>query len=193
MPRTGPGRIDKEPVMKSYRWIPEDGPGMEHLALRQEGDMIIAQGVVIGGRFGADYGASYTIRCDAAWRVRHARVEVAGGGVLELFADGQGAWRGVDGAPIEELAGCIDIDLTASCFTNTLPIRRLGNALDERQAIDVAYVRIPELTVEKAGQAYSRLGANRYRYEGVANGFQAELEVDEDGLVVRYPGLFRRT
>lgn len=178
--------------MKICRWIPEHGSGMEHLALRQEGGAIVAQGVVIGGRFGDDYGASYTIHCDAAWRVRHAVIEVAGGGQLELFADGKGHWQGADGAPIEQLAGCIDIDLTASCFTNTLPIRRMQDALAERQAIDVAYVRIPGLTVEKAEQAYTRLGPGLYRYEGVAAGFRAELEVDEDGLVLQYPGLFKR-
>jgi len=178
--------------MKSHRWKPEEGPGMEHLALRQEGDVVLAQGAVIGGRYGEDYGAFYSIRCDAAWRVRHVRIEVAGGGRLELYADGEGHWQDSEGAPVEALDGCIDIDLTASCFTNTLPIRRLHRVLDERQTIDVAYVRIPELTVEKAEQAYTRLGAHLYRYEGVAAGFQAELEVDEDGLVVRYPGLFKR-
>ena len=178
--------------MKSVRWIPESGPGMEHLALRQEEDAVIAQGVVIGGRCGDDYGASYAIRCDLAWRVRHAVIEVAGGGQLQLFADGEGHWQGVDGAPIDQLAGCIDIDLTASCFTNTLPIRRLGDALARRQEIDVAWVWIPELKVERARQAYARLGANQYRFESVGRGFQADLEVDGDGLVVRYPGLFKR-
>ena len=178
--------------MKLCRWIPDEGPGMEHLALRQEGDTIVAQGVVIGGRFGADYGASYTIHCDAAWRVRHALVEVAGGGELELVADGEGHWQGVDGAPIEQLDGCIDIDLTASCFTNTLPIRRLGDALAQRREIDVAWVWIPELKVEKAKQAYTRLGADRYRFEGLGSGFQADLQVDGEGLVVHYPGLFNR-
>ena len=178
--------------MKSYRWTPEDGPGMEHLALRREGDVILAQGAVIGGRHGEDYGAFYSIRCDAAWRVRHALVEVAGGGRLELYADGEGHWQDSEGAPVEALAGCVDIDLTASCFTNTLPIRRLHGVLDLRQEIDVAWVWIPELKVEKAKQAYARLGAGTYRFESVGRDFQADLQVDDDGLVVRYPGLFSR-
>nr|WP_267873671.1 putative glycolipid-binding domain-containing protein [Massilia sp. Se16.2.3] len=91
------------------------------------------------------------------------------------------------------LDGCIDIDLTASCFTNTLPIRRLGAALTERQPIDVAWVWIPELRVEKARQAYTRLDDARVRFESVGTGFQADLTVDGDGFVLDYPGLFRRT
>jgi len=178
--------------MKSYRWTPEDGEGMEHLALRQEGDLVLAQGAVVGGRDGEDYGAFYSIRCDAAWRVRHALVEVAGGGRLELYADGEGRWQDSEGAPIEALAGCVDIDLTASCFTNTLPIRRLHGVLEVRQEIDVAWVWIPELKVEKARQAYTRLAADSYRFESVGRDFQADLQVDDDGLVVRYPGLFKR-
>ena len=175
--------------MKSYRWIPETGSGLEHLVLGQTNEGIIAQGVVIG----EDFGASYRIACDDSWRVRHAIVDVAGGGHLELFADGDGQWRGGDGAVIEALAGCTDIDLTASCFTNTLPIRRLGDSLGERQVIDVAWMWIPDLKVEKAQQAYTRLGMNAYRFESLGSAFRADLRVDDGGLVVQYPGLFKRT
>ena len=175
--------------MHTCRWIPEAGPGIEHLALRRDGEAILAEGAVVGDGFGA----FYSIRCDHAWRVRHAVVEVAGRGRIELSADGAGSWQDGQGVPIPALAGCIDIDLTASCFTNTLPIRRLGDALAARQAIDVAYVWIPELTVEPARQAYTRLGANLVRFESIGSGFHADLQVDDEGLVVRYPGLFRRT
>lgn len=179
--------------MTACRWIPDAGAGLEHLVLRRDGDALRAQGAVIGGRYGDAYGAFYSIACDAAWRVRHAVVEVAGGGRLELFADGAGSWHDADGTPVAALDGCIDIDLTASCFTNTLPIRRLHSALATRQEIDVAWVWIPELKVEKARQAYARLDGKRVRFESVGTGFQADLIVDGEGLVVDYPGLFRRT
>ena len=178
--------------MHTCRWLSESGKGMEHLVVRRDGDGIAAQGVVIGNGGGAGFGASYAIECDALWRVRHAVVEVAGGARLELFADGAGRWHGQDGAPLPALDGCIDIDLTASCFTNTLPIRRLGSALGQRQSIDVAWVWIPELRVEKARQAYTRLGDGTVRFEGIGTGFQADLTVDDEGFVVDYPGLFRR-
>ncbi|MFC5458571.1 putative glycolipid-binding domain-containing protein [Massilia niabensis] len=186
--------------MHTYRWIPESGIGLEHLTISRHGQSITAQGLVIGGGgdagletgFEAGFGASYVLSCDAAWRVRHATIGVAGGGRLELFADGEGHWRKADGTPLDALAGCIDIDLSASCFTNTLPIRRLGDALGERQEIAVAYVSIPGVTVETARQAYTRCARNLYRFESVDTGFQADLTVDDDGFVLHYPGLFRR-
>ena len=178
--------------MAVYRWCPYDGSGLEHLVVHRDGDTISAHGVVIGERDGLRHGTRYVIECDSAWRVRHALIEVAGGARLELFADGEGHWHGRDGAPIAALDGCIDIDLTASCFTNTLPIRRLGGVPGERRVIDVAWVWIPELTVQAAPQAYTLLDDGRYRFEGVGSGFQANLTVDDEGFVVDYPGLFRR-
>jgi hypothetical protein len=42
-------------------------------------------------------------------------------------------------------------------------------------------------------QRYRCLEAGRlYRYEAVDRSFAADLTVDEDGLVVDYPGLFHR-
>lgn len=41
-------------------------------------------------------------------------------------------------------------------------------------------------------QAYTRLADGRYLYEGPLGGFQAALEVDEDGVALHYPALFRR-
>jgi len=178
--------------MDTYRWISQTGAGIEHLAVWEEGDGIAAQAVVIGDDEGATYGVIYRIDCDAAWRVRRAAIEVVGGGRLVLFSDGAGRWHGGDGQALAQLDGCIDIDITATPFTNTLPIRRLGAALAQRRTIEVAWVHVPELRVEKAVQAYTRLGANRYRYESVGSDFEAELEVDDEGFVVRYPGLFSR-
>lgn len=175
--------------MDICRWIPETGTGLEHLTLRQTGDGLLAQGAVIGD----DFGAFYSIRCDTAWRVRHAIVEMAGVGRLELHADGAGHWQDGQGAPIDALDGCIDIDLTASCFTNTLPSRRLGGALAARQEIVVAWVHLPALRVESARQAYTRLAPHLVHFESLGTGFTAELTVDDDGLVVHYPGLFHRT
>jgi hypothetical protein len=42
-------------------------------------------------------------------------------------------------------------------------------------------------------QAYTRLGDRLYLFEALdASGFKAELAVDEEGIVLDYPQLFRR-
>ena len=44
----------------------------------------------------------------------------------------------------------------------------------------------------KRQQRYTNLGGGRYRFESLDDDFTADLTVDEAGLVVDYPGLFRR-
>ena len=55
-----------------------------------------------------------------------------------------------------------------------------------------AWVRFPELTVEPLTQCYERTGDRLYRYSSGGGAFTADIEVDELGLVVRYPPLWER-
>jgi hypothetical protein len=180
-------------MTRSWRWTTYEGKGVEHVAIAESADGIIADGVVIGPDTAALFGCSYTIRCDARWRVRQVEVRVAGGVHLVLRADGEGRWSGKNGDPLPLLDGCIDVDLTCTPFTNTLPIRRLNDALRVRQEITVAYITLPEASVMPSRQAYTKLDANRYLFESISNPFRAEIETDADGFVLHYPGLFDRT
>ena len=57
----------------------------------------------------------------------------------------------------------------------------------------MAWVGAPALTVQPQAQAYTRLADRRYLFETLdGSGFRAELPVDDDGIVVDYPDLFRR-
>jgi hypothetical protein len=57
----------------------------------------------------------------------------------------------------------------------------------------MAWVFGPDLRVRPQAQAYTRLAERLYLFENLdGSGFQAELAVDEDGIVLDYPGLFRR-
>jgi hypothetical protein len=181
-------------VNRVVRWVPDAGVGAEHLAIRSTPEGTVAEGVVVGARGGTSYGLRYCVRCDALWRVREAVLSLAGEErCLYLRADGEGNWRDQDGRSVEVLRGCVDIDISATPFTNTLPIRRLGLALGEAREILVAYVPVPALAPEPVRQRYTRLEAGQlYRYEGLFRGYAGELTVDGDGLVLDYPGTFRR-
>ena len=98
-----------------------------------------------------------------------------------------GLWSGKDKPP--GFSDCVDVDLGFTPATNTLPIRRLRLAVGGKREIAVAWLRWPELRLERALQRYERLAEDRYRYS--SNGFSAELVVDEHGLVVDYEGLWR--
>lgn len=179
-------------MQRAYRWRSEDGTGLEHLSLQQRDDVIVADGVVIGDCGDGPFGCSYRICCDRGWRVRSLELHAAGGDLLILTSDGGGHWRDGDGADQAQLSGCIDVDIAATPFTNTLAIRRLGSALQGRTGIPVVYIPVPSLAPRRLEQAYTPLADGRYLYEGPIGSFQAVLELDADGLVLRYPSLFTR-
>ena len=176
------------------RWQNWAGDSLEHLVLRIGQGGATADSAILGTAEGDAFAARYHVACDRDWRVQTAAVHVTGvEQSLELASDGAGRWRDGAGNRLAELDGAIDIDITATPFTNTLPIRRLG--LGERAAAEfvVAYVRLPELRVTAERQRYTCLDNGRhYRFESLDGGFMREIEVDVDGLVVTYPGLFRR-
>jgi uncharacterized protein len=185
-------------VEREVMWAPWEGPGLEHLRLVTNDDGVVASGLVMGLEAGRPFRIGYEIRCDERWRVREVRVAtpVSGPPVLELLADGEGHWKRGGGEPVPELDGCIDVDISATPFTNTLPIRRLGLEPGESEELTVTYVRVPELLVGPERQRYGCLEAKAdgglYRFEALPSGFTAKLPVDAEGLVLDYPGLFRR-
>jgi hypothetical protein len=183
-------------VKRSYRWATEQGGGLEHVELETGETGVTAEGVLIGPAGGRLFACSYLLCCDEHWRVRRLDVHVAGKGRVSLRADGAGNWTDADGTPLPALQGCMDVDLSGSPFTNTLPIRRLGDTLQAqaqaRQEIRVAYVDLPKLDVQPVSQAYTRVAPDRVRFESLSRPFAADLDVDDDGLVLRYEGLFTR-
>jgi len=185
-------------AMKAARWAKQDGTGLEHLVLNEAADAIVIESAIVGEDEAHAFGLVYRIECDARWQVTRLALKLAGGASLDLHRrEGNNgdahAWSDANGEPQDSLRGCIDVDITATPFTNTLPIRRLQLARGERRVIRVVYVRVPELSVSVVEQAYTCIEPNhRYRYEGLDTGFTADITVDENGLVLDYPGLFKR-
>src|SRR6476620_1501350 len=180
-------------------WTPWASPGLEHLRLVQGDDLILADGLIIGvaEEDGRPFRAHYTIQCDADWHVRELRIDMldAANRRLDLMSDGAGHWADGAGEPLPGLVGCFDVDISATPFTNTPPIRRLALPPGGAPDVNVVYIGLPELTVAPGMQRYTCVasdGGARYRFESRAHDFTAELPVDTQGLVEDYPGLFRR-
>lgn len=181
---------------KRIMWSPWSEPGLEDLLLR-DGAAPTADGIVLGIADRVPFRLRYVIRCDERWRVRSLQIEGSARRTasLELLSDGEGTWRDASGAIVERLSGCIDVDISATPFTNTLPIRRLRLRAAETSEIRVVYVDIPAFEVTAERQRYTCLEpqpTGRYRYQSMPDGTPYELAVDADGIVLDYPGLFRR-
>ncbi|KAF4244274.1 hypothetical protein CNMCM6805_009276 [Aspergillus fumigatiaffinis] len=179
---------------EATRWESIGRNGIEHLHIRTTTGGLVAQSVVVGTRDGAKYGIFYRVVLDANWVVRELEVkDTATDEKQVLSAEGKGKWFDAMGIHMAGLDGCIDIDISATPFTNTLPIRRLQLEPGAAQVLRVPYIPVPALKLVAVEQRYTCLQPNQLcRYEGLTSGFVAELATDEDGFIVDYPGLFRR-
>jgi len=164
----------------------------EHCTLTLRDSGLALVGTVLGAEGGAPVRIEYKVLADAAGMTTAAHVRDLRGFETQTIAlerDAKGNWT-VNGTAAKALKGCTDIDLGCSPSTNTLPIRRLRLAVGGSSTIKAAWVRFPGLDVVKAAQTYTRLDEFTYRYKGGT--FDAELTVDDDGLVAAYAE-WRRT
>jgi len=136
---------------------------------------------------------NYRIECDNKWRTLSARVDGWVGTLLieiEISVDANGHWN-LNGNDCPLVAGCIDVDLNFSPLTNLLPIRRLELNIGQEAPVRAAWLRFPSFELELLEQTYRRTGETSYRYESAGGKFVSDLEVDDFGLVVNYPGLWQ--
>ena len=187
-------------MQREVMWSAWNVAGAEHLLLQVGQNGIVADGLVIGvAERERPFRICYEVRCDADWGARAVQVSVPGSDpappAIDLTADGRGNWTTSSGEPVTELEGCVDVDISVTPFTNTLPIRRLRLDTGKSVELPVAYVDVDKMRTWTEKQRYTRLESNGdglYKYESLDGGFTANLPVDPDGLVLDYPGLFKR-
>ncbi len=186
-----------QPQKQHVFWQPWNEPGFEHLHLQVFSDAVVADSIVVGSDAGEPFRVRYVLRCDEHYRVRDLLLQrLDGEERTVLHADGHGHWTDENGAPLPDFDGCLDVDISATPFTNTLPIRRLQLLPGEAQRIRVVYIAVPSLGVSVAPQCYTCLerhadGAT-WQFRSLGSDFVADLPVDAAGLVIDYPHLFRR-
>ena len=148
-----------------------------------------ATGTQIGAAPGG-YRLDYRLDATDGWRTRSLEIAI-GDRRVRLERDDRDRWR-FDGEPRPDLDDAQDCDLAFSPLTNLMPVRRhgLGDGPGTEDFL-MAWVEVPELTVVASAQRYEhvRPGVVRFVDRGLFEGFTAELELDEDGLAIRYPDL----
>jgi hypothetical protein len=178
---------DREREVAGVVWKATAG-GTDHCVLSHEGGRWLLRGRANGeiGWLGPVF-ATYEVDSDASWVTVAARVEVADDRRLLVRREPDGRWL-ADGEEVPVVDGCDVVDLGFTPATNTCAIGRLALPIGASAEIDAAWVRFPELVVERLPQRYTRTGERSYVYE--SGEFRADLEVDEHGLVVRYDDIW---
>jgi uncharacterized protein len=169
-----------------------DDASFELCCFHRSSEAIHLSGTILAAHESHPLEVTYQIWCDLAWRTREVTIRQREGyehSDLKLFVTGE-IWTEVDRGALLEITDCIDVDIELTPATNALPINRLNLAIGEAGEIQAAWIRVPGLRVVRAHQRYERLNEKLYRYTSIASGFQAEIEVDEFGLPIRYGNIW---
>ena len=191
-------------------WRGTDPARIDAAVITLDGDRLTACGTSTG----AEQVLRYRLTTDTSWvttrlEVALSRAEDGARRELDLRRDPDGSWSArrtvydqgdwwFEDLELDELRGAEDVDLALCPLTNTMPVLRGGFLEASRRGErlerthTVAWVDLPHLTVEASQQAYRSLpatddGAARVRYR--SEGFEADLVLDADGLVLDYPGV----
>jgi uncharacterized protein len=142
------------------------------------------------------YRLDYSLRAGPDFVTETLELSVLRGGALQrllLARKPDGSWT-ADDKPLPEVEGALDCDLGLCPLTNTMPVLRerlLEPGAQPRDCV-MAWVAVPDLTVHRSEQRYEPMDGDHVRYVSRDGSFVAELELDDDGLVVRYPELAER-
>lgn len=174
--------------MEAILWRRIDQPGLERCVIESVPDGYRLAGTVLMVVAAEPIEIRYSVITDGNWLTRTVGAHVqtpSGDRRLALTGDGAGSWSTSDD-PLLELFGAIDVNLAWTPATNTVAIRRLDLEVGEMAETPAVHIAFPAHEIERRTHSYERLAPLRYRYR--TGDYQADLAVNEEGLVVAYPG-----
>lgn len=181
-------------VSREIVWENTETFGCEYLSLLKSEEEIAAESTVIFMAADSPVQVNYQIRLDTSWRTVSVSLQDRQGRHLRLSSNGEGDWLDGQGSPLDELKGAIDVDLSATPFSNSLPINRFDWEDGQSRTFEMVYISLPEMHVRKMAQQYTMVKTEEdlqlFKYQSA--GFEALIHVDEQGLVVEYSPLFKR-
>ncbi|WP_100368765.1 putative glycolipid-binding domain-containing protein [Yoonia maricola] len=174
-------------------WRRIDVIGLETCALGPSDDGYKMAGAALFADTEKPLRLEYEVHCNDTWECTKAMVKKWRGInattlCLERTIDGQ--WS-ADGQTIRNVDGLVDIDLGFTPATNTNAIKRLGLNVGDQQEFTAVWLDERTWAFKPLRQRYERLSNNKYRYVSVESGYEAQLEVDDFGLVRTYPDLWQ--
>jgi hypothetical protein len=179
-------------LQRTLLWNALHTVGSEYFNLWQEDDGWRLEGDVVLALNGYPAKVRYNVWCNPQWETRELIVSLQTGATtrtLTMTVDERKRWY-IGEDELRRVRGCFDVDLSVTPSTNVLPIRRLNLPIGERAEVTAAWVRFPELTIEPLVQQYIHFDPNHYWYQSELGDHIWNLEVDDLGLVRRYPDLW---
>jgi hypothetical protein len=158
------------------------------------GELLTVKSSIIGCSDDVPFKVDYELEMSKDWVISTFSIKAHLGNIehaLSLSHNGYGNWFN-NGQEWKHLEGCLDIDISLTPFTNSLPLNRVKSGLDQKTSIEVVYIDVLDFNISKTSQYYQLLESNRYKYANSDGSFTADITVDEFNFVKHYPGLFER-
>lgn len=178
---------------RKYIWKSKIADMVEMLSVRKD-DHYVVTSHITGELKNVPTNILYTMDIDGDWNLCSLSIRAVARPeqLLMLQKDEHGQWHHGDRILSSEFDSCIDVDFSLTPFTNSLPINRLRLGTGLMREINVIYIRWPELSLQPLRQRYTNMGNELYKYENLESGYSALLSMDRDGLVMDYPGMWKR-
>jgi uncharacterized protein len=176
-------------------WEKQEASGSEYLELSYQEQTIQAESTVLFIEDGVPQRVTYRILIDSNWKVMNLYfIHHTLGKTLYLSSNGEGCWFNDEGNEIHSLRGAVDIDISCTPFTNSLPINRIKWTPDEPKLFEMVYVSAQDLSVKKVKQMYTLKHhlENKRNFHYRSATFESSIFFDKNGFVLEYPELFVR-
>ncbi|OKH64604.1 hypothetical protein EB74_08985 [Mycobacterium sp. SWH-M5] len=178
-------------------WRAHGEPRMESVRVQLQGNRIKAYGRIVAAATDSHpaFSASYDLVTDESGATKRLSLTVTLAErerQLSIARDEESQWLVQDHSQTKksDFGGALDVDVIFSPFFNALPIRRVGlHTRSDSVSLPVAYVRLPDLTVEAVNISYSS-GLDGIKL--VSPVAETTITVDADGFILDYPGLAER-
>ncbi|RAJ79264.1 hypothetical protein CLV59_106325 [Chitinophaga dinghuensis] len=179
-----------EPIVwQAVRWT-----ATEYFTLENKGLYKLAQGNITGIVRDLPFSIHYEVEITNDWKTDSFLIRSHGPDAkeLKLTSNLLGQWYDKDGKQVTALDNCLDIDISLTPFTNTLPVKRLQLNNGESATINVIYILLPEFELQRVKQRYTKISQDTWLYENLDSGFSSQLYFDSEGIMNDYPGYIQR-
>jgi hypothetical protein len=177
-------------------WTGLENATFEHCTIIRSPGNILVQSKIEGAVNNVHTVVEYELRLTNAWIVYDAELKVNLADQeqsVKLIHNKSGEWSDGELHILPGLEDCMDIDISVTPFTNTLPVKRLCFKPGESRELKMVYIDLPSFELKMSRQRYTWLGNNRFIYEGIDTGYRNEITFNPEGFVIQYPGLFELT
>lgn len=177
-------------------WENQETAGCEYLKQKNNEEKIYVESTTIyfDNQFNKPAKIDYQIIMNDSWEIICVNIQNEDLKELKLTSNGKGKWFDHTGHELPELSGAIDIDISSTPFSNSLPINRYIWKINQKRDFQMVLVSTPSLEIQKVPQTYTyvseRNGIRVFKYE--SNHYATFISVDKAGYVLDYPNVFIR-